>query len=318
MSKIFLSHASADKDEVSLVAAALASCGVQTWVSFRDIKPGSHWEESIEIALTAAPALVVIVTPASVESRYVRSEVQEAIRRNKTVIPLIVQDAPLPLRWRALQCVFWNPNDMAISAQTVAAGLPTPAVTSLRAALEDPSRFADVRRLILSHPEWLPMEYAMAHTYTIKVDVPIEPAFMVDCFAARLDTPGPRAILYYLASPYRSPFSRSASPELLKIADKIRRHSIALTSRLPDDHVVVPPKLFEAESHNWHYILPRYTRLNCNIVVGRRKHFRGLAAGVNRDLFRKHVGESIFGNPSFDGNIEIMTYDRLLDGLQDV
>src|SRR5437016_5142262 len=108
MPHVFVSHSKSDKRITKAVCESLAAEGISTLVSFRDIRPGSSWDESVETALKDAIAIIVIVSPASVRSRYVRDEVEEGIRRHKTVIPVIIQPADIPLRWRTLQHVKWN------------------------------------------------------------------------------------------------------------------------------------------------------------------------------------------------------------------
>ncbi|PTT91704.1 hypothetical protein DBR42_03355, partial [Pelomonas sp. HMWF004] len=274
---IFLSHASDDLALAEHIARLLEESGVYTWTSFRDIPPGGHRDEAIETALRSAEALVVVVTNSSIQSRQVRAEVDEAIGANKTVVPILVEDVALPLRWRTLQYVRWIENEAQRCVSAIASVLPDRAVTELKIALSDESQFDKVRALILAHPEWLPMEHHMANYYSFRVLPDVCENSPVDCFAARLDTPGPRAILVYLTSPYEGPFSASggARPHLRRALSKIRLHTEFLGKGLPATHALAPPILFAAEAHQWKYILPQYTGFRVYVVAGRRKHYQG-------------------------------------------
>lgn len=314
MNTVFLSHASADQAVTKNIAHALAQVGVNTWASFRDIAPGSRWDESIEAALRSSAALVVVVSRSSVESRYVRAEVEDAISSDKTVVPVIVEDVEIPLRWRTLQHLRWTVDDQQACATAIATILPERAVSALSSALNDSARFSQVRDLVLTHPEWLPMEAYMSKWYSFRVEADITANSKVDCFVARLDTPGPRAILVYLTSPYERPFSASggARPHMRKTLSTIRLHVDFLRREIPTAHPLAPSVLFAAEAHGWTYILPRYTGLSIHILAGRRSHYEGttlnarnkFVANANIELYKGHVQL---------GALEVLSYDRLLE-----
>lgn len=315
MRKIFLSHADADQAITRHIAHFLEEAGVDIWASFRDIIPGAHWDEAIESALSSATALAVVITRSSIESRYVRAEVEAAIAANKTVVPILVEDVVLPLRWRTLQHIRWSTDDAQTCAISIASVLPDRAVAELRAALTNESDFNKVRELVLAHPEWLPMEAQMSHWYSFRVEPEIATDSSVDCFAARLDTPGPRAILVYLTSPYEQPFSASggARPHLRKALSKIRLHTDFLRRELPAAHPLAPPTLFAAEAHGWEYILPRYTGFRAYIIAGRRTHYQGAMLKV-RNLFVAKTNTELFPYDKLRlSAFEVLSYDRLLE-----
>jgi hypothetical protein len=315
MPHVFVSHASADKHITKTICDALAAEGVSTWVSFRDIPSGANWDESIEAAITAAIAVVVVVSPASVRSRCVRDEVEEGIRLHKTVIPTIIRPAQIPFRWRTLQHVKWNSASVTASIRQITRGLPHATATRLREALDDPCRFDDVRALILKHTEWLPLEFHMAPVYTFKTDAPILGASRVDCFAGRLDSIGPRAHLYYLGSPYRAPIYRSGalSPQLRQLLGIIRLHRLLLGTDMRETHKLAPKKLFQAELRRWNRAFSCYTFLKIHLIVGRRNHYEG-ASGAARERIAAKINEELFPRkPSYGGEFEIMSYDRILD-----
>jgi hypothetical protein len=315
MSTVFLSHATEDQAVTTLIANALAAAGVDTWMSFRDIAPGSHWDEKIEAALKSAAALVVVVTSSSIESRYVRAEVDEAITANKTVVPILVEDVAIPLRWRTLQHIRWNATNAETCANQIAAILPERASAELRSALGNDSDFDSVRRLILTHPEWLPMEAYMSKWYSFRIEPTITTESTVDCFAARLDTPGPRAILIYLASPYERPFSASggARPHLRKTLAKIRLHIDFLRRELPAEHLLAPPTLFAAEAHGWKFIAPRYTGFRVYVIAGRRTHYQGAMLNIRNSFVAKSSADLFPDDKHRLCGFEMLSYDRLLE-----
>ena len=318
MNYIFVSHANKDRRITTSVCNALNAEGISTWVSFRDIRPGTRWDDSIETALAEASAVLVIVSPSSVASRSVRDEVEEAIRQQKTVVPVIIKPVELPLGWRRLQYVKWNSRNLAATAREIARGLPQATATDLREALNDPSRFNDVRDLILCHIEWLPIEYFMAPIYTYRTDVPVVKGSRIDCFAARLDTIGPRAYLYYLGSPYHKPIYASGkpSPKLHQMLNTIRLHRIVLGRDIRQTHQLAPGKLFRAELTDWKKVFRYYTSIKIHLIVGRRDHYNDAAKAAREAIIAK-INEELFPRQAFfGGGLEIMSYDQILDAIR--
>src|SRR5262245_49531758 len=81
---IFISYSSEDATRVQVLVAALEAEG---WKLFwdQDIPPGEDWESYIGIHLDAARAVIAVWSKHSVKSRYVRSEVNRASKRNVLV-----------------------------------------------------------------------------------------------------------------------------------------------------------------------------------------------------------------------------------------
>ena len=92
--KVFISHASTNRDLARRVAALLRRNGIDYWFSREHIIRGSDWYRAIGDALETCNCLVVIATRAAVGNRWVRDEVAYALieRRYKNrVIPLLFE-----------------------------------------------------------------------------------------------------------------------------------------------------------------------------------------------------------------------------------
>ncbi len=98
---IFLSYARRDATQASGVVAALQGEG---WSVFwdREIPVGQTWEGVLEQQLQDASCVVVLWSPASVESVWVRIEANEAAERG-ILIPALIEETSLPLRFKAIQ-----------------------------------------------------------------------------------------------------------------------------------------------------------------------------------------------------------------------
>jgi formylglycine-generating enzyme required for sulfatase activity len=70
-----------------------------------DLRPGSHWDLEVERALSSCNEMIVILSPASVESSNVMDEVAFALDEGKTVIPVMYQQCKTPFRLRRLHRV---------------------------------------------------------------------------------------------------------------------------------------------------------------------------------------------------------------------
>jgi hypothetical protein len=71
MAGVFVSYARLDKARVAPVVAAIESKGWTVWWD-PDINPGQEFDDQIEAEITVALAVLVVWTPNSVTSRWVR------------------------------------------------------------------------------------------------------------------------------------------------------------------------------------------------------------------------------------------------------
>ena len=103
MADIFISYARADKARVAPLIAALEAKGFSVWWD-PDISGGQEFDDLIARELDAARAVIVVWTPNSVSSRWVRGEAREAADRG-TLVPVRFEQARLPLDARSLHTI---------------------------------------------------------------------------------------------------------------------------------------------------------------------------------------------------------------------
>ena len=101
----FLSYAREDAEFVLSLAKDLRTAGAGVWIDQLDIAPGQRWDRAVEDALAKCLELVVVLSPASVESTNVMDEVSLALEDGKTVVPVIHRQCKVPFRLRRLQYV---------------------------------------------------------------------------------------------------------------------------------------------------------------------------------------------------------------------
>jgi len=100
MADLFVSYARADRARVAPLVAALEGEGWSVWWD-PDIDAGQEFDRQIADQLEKARVAIVVWTPASVASRWVRGEAREAADRG-ILAPVRFEQAPLPLDLRAI------------------------------------------------------------------------------------------------------------------------------------------------------------------------------------------------------------------------
>jgi len=106
LGKVFISHTAADKPFVRRLAARLKKSQFDAWLDERDLIAGDPLPESIGKALQAAKVILVVVSKASVASKWLRYELNVATERmikgECRVIPIVIDETPLPPEVRGL------------------------------------------------------------------------------------------------------------------------------------------------------------------------------------------------------------------------
>jgi hypothetical protein len=92
---IFLSYARHDQSIARMFADSLVAEGFTVWWD-ASLRSGETFDEVIEKELRHAKAVVVLWSPRSVASRWVRAEATLADRRNK-LVPAIIEECDRPI-----------------------------------------------------------------------------------------------------------------------------------------------------------------------------------------------------------------------------
>jgi adenylate cyclase len=99
MADVFVSYARSDKARVAPLVAAIEARGWSVWWD-PEIVAGQEFDRQIAKELEAAAAVLVVWTPTSVESRWVRGEAREGAERG-ILVPVRFEKASLPIDVRA-------------------------------------------------------------------------------------------------------------------------------------------------------------------------------------------------------------------------
>jgi hypothetical protein len=100
---IFISYASEDRAIAQRLAAGLEQESLSVWWD-RQIQVGTEWDKTIEDALADAKCVIVLWTPHSKQSRWVRAEAREALNSN-TILPVMLAPNAIPLAFTGIQAL---------------------------------------------------------------------------------------------------------------------------------------------------------------------------------------------------------------------
>jgi len=101
MADVFVSYSRSDRTRVAPLVAAIKAKGWTVWWD-PSIAAGQQFDDQIETELLAASAVLVVWTPTSVASRWVRGEARDAAERD-ILVPVRFDNARLPIDARAIQ-----------------------------------------------------------------------------------------------------------------------------------------------------------------------------------------------------------------------
>jgi hypothetical protein len=101
--EVFLSHSSQDHAFVMTMAEVLGRHAIPVWYSEVNIAGSQLWHDEIGVALNRCDWFVVILSPHSVQSLWVKRELLFALQQNRfayRIIPLLYQPCdPTQLSW---------------------------------------------------------------------------------------------------------------------------------------------------------------------------------------------------------------------------
>lgn len=166
----FVSYASADRERVMPIVAAMERAGVRVWLDRSGIPGGASYGPEIVAAIRESGALILMSSAPAFSSRNVRQEVALAWKHERPILPLLLERVEVPddlAYWlEAAQWVEqfgrpegeWLPSVLVALRRLGVAGDPSPVATAVdqagsgRARLPTPltellGRDAEVREL---------------------------------------------------------------------------------------------------------------------------------------------------------------------------
>jgi hypothetical protein len=121
---VFICYSREDDEFVLNLATNLKSRGVPVWLDQWDIPGGADWDLTIDKALDDCAHFLIILSPTSVGSKEVRSELRTVIEANKPIVPILYRSCRIPRQLRLIQYIDFtslSPDDVAALNAVLAA-----------------------------------------------------------------------------------------------------------------------------------------------------------------------------------------------------
>ena len=93
---VFISYSHRDREIVSAAARLLRSGGATVFQDIADIKAGTRWKAALFQALDQCERVMVFWSSAAASSEWVEREWRSALEANKKIVPMLLDDTPLP------------------------------------------------------------------------------------------------------------------------------------------------------------------------------------------------------------------------------
>lgn len=134
---IFVSYSSKDRPFALGLVKELQNLGANVWIDQLGIGLGENWDNAIEQALEKSETLMLILSPTAVSSQNVQDEVSIAINTNKKMVPILIKECELPMRWQRRQYAdLANNPEKAINDILNYLGLQEKAAASIKGVLK--------------------------------------------------------------------------------------------------------------------------------------------------------------------------------------
>jgi len=105
MDKVFLSYSRKDIDFARKLAGDLEKAGYDVWWDITDLRGGDDWVRTIPAAIADSKYMVVVLTPNSIESEWVRKEYTQALSLRKKIIPIMLVPCSVPFALNTINFV---------------------------------------------------------------------------------------------------------------------------------------------------------------------------------------------------------------------
>ena len=190
--QVFISHAHQDANFAHRLAKDLQGRGWQVWIAPDSIRPGEKWGEAIDRGLGESGIFIAVLSPAAVQSRWVKNETYVAIelesKGHLRFVPLDVEHCDVPGLWSVYQRVSFL-------------GGYADGLKALLADLEQTGRLPSEK--LAASPE--PPQAAGAANAFGKIDQQISGLARVQATEGRTPSQGPTVLSAYLLRMKRNP-----------------------------------------------------------------------------------------------------------------
>ncbi len=111
---VFISYSRRNKEFVQQLHSALEATGREVWVDWESIPVAGDWWQEIQLGIELADTFLFVISPHSAASKVCGQEIEEALKHNKRLVPVVYEDV-LPEQVHPelarLNWIFLRPED---------------------------------------------------------------------------------------------------------------------------------------------------------------------------------------------------------------
>lgn len=119
MQQIFISYSRKDIAFVRKLAGDLEKAGYDVWWDVSDLRGGDDWLRLIPAAIDASQFVIVVLSPNSITSDWVKKEYTQALSLRKRLIPIMFNRASVPFALNTLNYIDFTTDDYATNLKAL-------------------------------------------------------------------------------------------------------------------------------------------------------------------------------------------------------
>ncbi len=121
---IFISYAPKDSDFALWLYEQLAAAGQSAWIDVKQVRPGTAWDDAVRGALDQATHVIALMSRSSLLTPYTKADWDYAQSQGIEVIPLVIDDSKVPLKWASAEPIYFSPKRADEALQALRLRLP--------------------------------------------------------------------------------------------------------------------------------------------------------------------------------------------------
>ena len=119
MAQIFISYSRKDIGFVRKLAGDLEKAGYDVWWDLTDLRGGDDWLRVIPSAIEKSEHFIVVLSPNSAVSDWVKKEYTQALSLRRKIIPLMLERSSVPFALNTINYVDFTSDDYAANLQSL-------------------------------------------------------------------------------------------------------------------------------------------------------------------------------------------------------
>lgn len=118
---VFISYSRSDASFVKDIATWLQEAGCTVWQDISGLRGGETWASGIDHAVRGSDVVIVVLSPDSNASEWVRKETLLAMKLHKPIVPILIRETEIPVQLVDLQFVDFQADKEEAARKLLAA-----------------------------------------------------------------------------------------------------------------------------------------------------------------------------------------------------